>query len=255
MDSLVSFLKKLLQDLDSLPEDDMKLALLRDRLGELDPTEISKLLDLAYRNGKYKVDIKKFLALIVRPGFLEEALGSELFKKTYMSAMELNLEKVSRLFTSLPASKNGLSGYSKEEELKMEYTTLGERRALAKSNVKDSLERLMSDPDPIVVAHLLTNPRIVEVDVVRLIAKRPNSGKILELIASHSKWSKRYAIRKSLVLNPYTPTRVSTGLIEFMMTQDIRLVLESKSLHRQLKVAGMDILKDRNESVTVDVDD
>lgn len=252
MDTLVTFLKKLLKDSHSLPEDSMRLALIGERLSLLQPDEIAKLLDLAYRNGKYSVDIKKFLALIVRPGELEKALGSEFFKKTYMSAMELKLERVSRLFTSLPASKSDVAGYSKEEELKMEYVSLGERRSLAKSSTKDTLDRLISDPDPLVVSHLLKNPRIVENDVVRIIAKRPNSGRILELIASDSKWSKRYGVRKSLVLNPYTPTRVSTGLMEFLMTQDLKLVIESKSLHRQLKVAAIDVLEDRGEEFEVD---
>ncbi len=249
MDTLPQFLQKLLKDFLSLPEDDMKLALISDRLSSLEPDEVAKLLDLAYRNSKYKIEVKKFLALIVRPGFLENALGSGKFKKTYMYAMELKLEKVSRLFTDLPASKGGGAGYENEVDLKMEYTTLGQRRSLAKSSVKDTLDRLISDPDPIVVSHLLTNPKIIERDIVRLVARRPNSGRILELIASHSKWSKRYAVRKSLVLNPYTPTGISIGLVDFMMTPDVKLVMESKTLHRQVKVAAMDVLKDRKEEV------
>jgi len=249
MESLGEYLKHFLKEVLSLPEDKMRLAMVGEKLKNLQPDEIARLLDMAYRNSEYSVDIKRFLAVIVRPGVLEEALGKELFKKTYINSMELGLEKVSRLFTNLPASKIGPAGYDKEEEAKMEYLTLGERRALAKTSVKDNLDRLASDPDPIVITYLLNNPKTVERDVVRIISKRPNSGKILELIAKHEKWSRRYSVKKSLVLNPYTPTRVSTALMEFMMTQDIKYVMENKSLHVQLKAAARDVLMGRGEDI------
>jgi hypothetical protein len=99
-------------------------------------------------------------------------------------------------------------GYDKEEEARMELLTLGERRSRSKSNVKDSIDRLLSDPDPIVITNILNNPRVTEREVLKVASKRPNSPGILKLVATHRVWSKRYAVKKAVASNPYSSPRV-----------------------------------------------
>lgn len=127
----------------------------------------------------------------------------------------------------------------------MELISLGERRALSKRPVKEVIDRLLSDPDLMVIGNILNNPRTTEKEVLKVASKRPNSPAILKLVAGHRKWSKRYDVMKAIALNPYTPPRVSVALLEGLMTQDLRAIADDKTLHPQVKEAAKDIVKER----------
>ncbi len=130
----------------------------------------------------------------------------------------------------------------------MESITLGERRSLSKRGVKESIDRLLSDPDPVVIGNILNNPRTTEREAVKIASKRPGSTEILKLLASHAKWSKRYAVRKALALNPYSPPRIVIALLEFLMAQDLRLVATDGSLHEQVRRGAEELLNESKEN-------
>ncbi len=247
MEALEKTLKKLLSGIITLPEKKMQLLLLEKRLATLKPSDVAHLLDMLYQHKGNAKAVRKLKDLLIDPQALESALGTEKFRLTYIASIELELEKVSRLFTDLPPHKLGLAGYNKEEEIKMEHTTLGQRRSLAKSSVKDTLDRLLSDPDVMVVDNLLNNPRMTEQEVLKIASKRPNSPNILKRLAMHRKWSKRYQVIKAIIRNPYTPPRISTGLLEFLMYQDITQIAKDNTLHPQVRMGAQDIIDEKSK--------
>jgi hypothetical protein len=249
MDRIKPFAKKLLKDLSSLPEDKMKLKVLGNRVKELEPADIARFIAFVYTPASDVTEARKIQALLVNPEEIRGIIGEEKYRLTYHAAIEMGLEKVCRLFTDLPPHKSGPFGYDKEEEAKMEFISLGHRRALAKGNVKDTLDRLLSDPDTMVIKNLLNNPRITETDVLKIASKRPNSPEILKILSTHRKWSKRYKVIKAIVLNPYAPPRISMGLLEFLLTQELESVAADKTIHPQVRLGARDLLEERKETL------
>ncbi|OGP23301.1 MAG: hypothetical protein A2X99_07075 [Deltaproteobacteria bacterium GWB2_55_19] len=246
MIDIEEFVHKLLSDLSALPEERMRLDLLGRRLSHLSPEDSARAIDLIYKMGPPAVHAKKAASLLVDPEGLKTALGPERYRLIYLAAIGLGLGKVSRLFTDLPPLKKGLSGYETEEEAPMELLSLGERRALSKKQAKDVIDRLLSDPDPMVIGNILNNPRTTEKEVLKVASKRPNSPAILKLVVAHGKWSKRYDVKKAVALNPYTPPRVTVALLESLMTQDLRAIAEDQTIHPQAREAAKDIVKERD---------
>ncbi|MBI5286327.1 MAG: hypothetical protein HY878_01890 [Deltaproteobacteria bacterium] len=246
MVNLDPFIKRLTRDISSLPEARMKASLLGQRLSLLSPGEAACALDSLYNEAS--AHLPEFMItkmVLVDSAVVMEALGEEKKRLIYLASLEMGLKRVSRLLTDLPPYKRGIGGYDKEEEGQMEFITLGERRAMARGWIKDRLDRLLSDPDPTVVSHLLNNPRITEKEVAKIASKRPNSQEILRLLATHRRWGSRYNVKKALVQNPYTPPRVSLGLLEFLFSQDLREIAEDGSLHPQVRVAAREALDKR----------
>ena len=241
MQNIERYAAKFLKDIASLPEEAMRVVLLKKRLKELSPKSISRLLAILLRDGS------EIHSLLMEADVLSEALGPEGFHKTYQSALNLDLTTVSPLFTSLPPKKGGLyHGYEKEEEIMMEHLTLGERRALSKGLNKNMLSRLLSDPDPVVIKNLLDNPKTTERDAVKVASKRPNSSKILDTLALHIRWSRNYTVRKAIILNPYTMPRVSVLLMGSILTSDLKTVASDKTLHMQVSTYARDLLQERS---------
>ena len=245
MEQIEALATKFLLDLKALPEEGMGLALLGRRLSSLEPRAIAEFLDVIYKKTLPDKGARKVLALLIDPADLKGILGAEKCRQVYMASIELELDKVSRLFTDLPPHKAGRSGYDKEEEARMESTTLGERRALSKLNIKDTIDRLLSDPDPMVITNILNNPRVTEREIIKIVSKRPNSSNILKLVATHRVWSKRYAVKLAIASNPYSLPRVSITLLELLLTQDLKVIAGDGNIHPQVRLSAGEIIRHR----------
>lgn len=244
MKDLDKYVEKALADISVLPEEKMRLTALGLRLRSLGPEGAARFIDAVYKR-QSAAPAARVLTLLVNPEGLRLELGGEGYRAVYLAAIELGLTRVSRLFTDLPPHREGPAGYDKEEEAKMEMLTLGERRSLSKGLKKDTLDRLLADPDPMVVANLLNNPRVTEKEVVKAAARRPNSPEILKLIAGHRVWSKRQGVRRAVAMNPYTPPRISVALLELMLVQDIARVAEDKALHPQVRAHARELMEEK----------
>lgn len=247
MPDIEALAAKLLNDISALTEERMRLALLCKTLAALAPEDSARLLDAVYNR-----DIEDKTASIVRSLMVDDdavhrQIGDAAYNSIYLAALRLGLTRISRLFTGYEPHKTGVSGYDEEEFIKMEHLSLGERRALSKSQLKKNIDMLLSDPDPIVIGNLLNNPRITEREVLKIASKRPNSTRILKLIALHPKWSKRYEVAKAVALNPYTLPRISIALIEKMLTQDLSAISDDGTIHPEVRETAKDLLLDRKK--------
>jgi len=246
MIELDAYLNKVLNDLRALPEEKMRLALLAKRLAPLTPEEAAAFFNILYNKDAGDSAARKARAMLVNPDGLHNAIGVETCKRIYMASIRLGLRKISRLFTDLPPHKKGLSGYEEEEEAPMEHVPLGTRRTLSKTSAQHVLDRLLSDPDPIVISNILDNPKITEREVLKIVSKRPNSVRIIKLVSSHKKWSRRYAVMSAIARNPYTPPRISIALLELMLMQDLQEIAEDRTVHPQVMMSAKDLMEERN---------
>ena len=245
LEEIDNLLETTLKDLCALPEQRMRLHLLGRRLSGIDPDDIAVFFNQLYKKNSQLKPVRQFKDILVNHDGITQTLGEESCKRIYMSSIKLGLDRISRLFTDLPPKKKGFSGYDNEEDGPMELITLGQRRSMAKSTEKNTLDRLLNDPDPLVISYVLDNPRIIEKDILKIASKRPNSPRILKLIAGHRKWSKRYAVIKAIVLNPYTQPRISVALLDMLLTQDLADIARDKTVHPQVKLSAKDIVEFR----------
>lgn len=246
MADIKALAEKLLADITALPEHGMRLALLCKALSERPPEEAALLLDAIFKRPVEDRPATIVRSLMVDDDAVHSLLGDAAYNSIYLAALRLNLTRISRLFTDFEPHKEGISGYE-EEFIKMEHLTLGERRSLSKSSLKNHIDMLLSDPDPVVIGNLLNNPRITEREVLKIASKRPSSGRVLKLVAVHPKWSKRYEVAKAVSLNPYTPPRISIALIEKMLTQDLSAISEDNTIHPEVRETARELLSERGK--------
>ena len=113
--------------------------------------------------------------------------------------------------------------------------TLGERRALARKPSVQSIERLLLDPDPMVLKHLLQNPRLTESLVLKVTSARPQKSQILLMVFEHNVWGHRREVQRSLCLNPYSPLSIRCALCSTLSKQELEELLREDKLARPLK--------------------
>lgn len=149
-------------------------------------------------------------------------LAYEARKRLYEAAVSRALPEVARLFLAVspaqPLPPQLVKQLGPERALKPSgrALTLGERKALARTNDRQDLLLLLRDPHPAVVAILLDNPHVTEQDVLKIASLRPAAPASLARVAAHPRWSVRHAVKRAIVLNPATPLadaiRIATTL-------------------------------------------
>jgi hypothetical protein len=112
---------------------------------------------------------------------------------------------------------------------------LGRRRSLARGEDRRLLERLARDLDPIVIRHLLDNPRLVESDVVHMAAQRPALPSSLEEIFRSRRWSSRQRVRVAVARNPHCPPAIAARLVSALPLPELREMRSDPHLQRETR--------------------
>ena len=110
--------------------------------------------------------------------------------------------------------------------------TLGERRALASGSNRRYLERLLSDPNPMVIAKLLSNPALGVQEAVQLASKRPTTPALLATLIDTPRWLVHGEVREALVRNPFIQTGYALKLVPTLKVDVLRQVARSGELHQ-----------------------
>lgn len=243
-ENVIAWTQRLVSDLLVTERKKIRTISLAERLTRLQPQTIVQVIDEICRKAEERAPgYQEALFALLDIPVITGLLGYPKMSDVYLSSKEMGCERVTRLLSNPPPQKKRYSEYDFVEGQELDHITLGEKRSLAKGSQKNTLDRLIYDPDPHVIRNLLNNPRITERDVLKIASKRPVSEEILTEIFNNKKWSERYSIKRALVKNPYTATRLALGLVNFMFVQDLKEISRDGTLHQIIRRAAEDILK------------
>lgn len=158
------------------------------------------------------------------------AIPYELHRDVYASARRSDDTDVMGILRSLPVREE-LEVAQLPHELS--EIPLGRRRSLALGDDSQQLELLARDLDPVVIRHLLRNPRTRESDVIHIAARRPVAPSTLEEIFRNERWSQRPRVRVALARNPYCPTAIAMRLIAALPLPELREMRSDPGLHEE----------------------
>ena len=236
--------EKLVSNLVTTKEKKIRSTILAERLSRLNAQAIVMVIDEICRKAEEKAPrYQEALFSLIDIPAITRIFGYPKMSEVYLSSEEMGYERVTRLLVNHPPKKMRYGKYEFVEGQVLDHITLGMKRSLAKGISKDTLDRLVYDPDPHVIKNLLNNQRITERDVLKITSKRPTTGEVLTEVFNNKKWSERYSIKRSLVKNPYTPTGLSLGLVHFMLTQDLKEISRDGTIHPVIRKAAEEILK------------
>jgi hypothetical protein len=226
--------EKLVSALCVVPERSMRTNLLTEKLCALEPDQAAHLLQAiivaaATMRGNYSLALES-----LDVGLLTARMGNGFMSDVYVCAKNEGFEELVRLLLRPGSSRVfDTTGENSADEIPS-----GVRVSMAKRGNRDELARMFSDTNPQVIRTLLKNPALTESDVLKLASRRPAAADVQREVFHSRKWSRRYAVKKALILNPYTPADIGMKIVHVLMVQDLRLVAESGDLHEWLREAA-----------------
>jgi hypothetical protein len=154
----------------------------------------------------------------------------ELHRTVYESARRSDDADVMGILRSLPVQEELEVALLPHE---LSEIPLGRRRSLALGDDFQLLELLARDLDPVVIRHLLRNPRTRESEVIRIAARRPIAPSTLEEIFRSERWSPQPRVRAALARNPYCPTAIAMRLIATLPLPELREMRGDPGMHEE----------------------
>jgi len=241
-------LERLFQRADRILDRQQRTYALGKKLRRLSPELILEIFHLTCQGARLKrplyQDGMRTLSDLRR---LSQYLGLEKLSEVYTLARRGDYQDVVRMMGRFPPQRSAGEGNDEEplEDAVLKEVTLGERKSLARTRDRDLISRLCHDQNPAVIENLLQNPRLTLKEVIRIASKRPTNAQVLWVVYRNLRWINYYAVKKTLVNNPYAPTQVSLSLIHFLLEQDLEDVAESDLLHPRLRESAEAILGER----------
>lgn len=173
----------------------------------------------------------------------------ERFEALFRGAHEAGREAVLYLLRDPPAHRSlGENGRLPEARLPFDRdVTLGERRRLAAGRDRHLLDRLLLDPDPLVIERLLENPTLQTRDVLTIATRRPTIAPLILAVLRHPRWFLQQQVREAIVRNPYSPTGAALRLLPTMGVITLRKLRYSGDLHPMIQEASALYVKLREE--------
>jgi len=121
--------------------------------------------------------------------------------------------------------------------------SLGERRALARRARGDLQKKLVCDPDPQVVTHLLANPSTTEATALAISSRRPTISAPLEAVLASKRFGVRYRVRLALCKNPYLRRDLAVALLFCLERGDLEEIGRDQSLSVAQRAAAAVLLQ------------
>jgi hypothetical protein len=191
--------------------------------------------------------LRETVLLVLAQGGATRPLPYALLETLYATATERGDELLMRLLRT-PTSQESMANPAAALPREVGEIPLGVRRSLAKAAEKPMLEKLLLDPDLLVIRHLLENPRITEADVIRIASRRPIPASTLGEIARSPRWSSRSRVRVALARNPYCPTDVALRILGSLPLRELRELRSDGTVHDEIRRHAAEELARRDPS-------
>ncbi len=201
---------------------------------------IMHVISKAYKKeGKYL----EISSMFTSKALLKEALG----EKGMHDLMRAAAVKGYKEFSVFMLENRSVSAKKEVDEPlpdpKIEGMPIGLRKTLSKSHNRDVIEKLLYDQEPSVINVLLSNPRITETDIIKIVSRRPNSESILRTVYNSHRWKYRYRVQCSLAMNPYTPADITLSVLPGLFNVDLLRIINDSRLSDVVRLQAKIILK------------
>jgi hypothetical protein len=122
--------------------------------------------------------------------------------------------------------------------VRIEELSLGERIALARRASRGLLGCLIDAGDAPVLRALLGNPRMVELEAVRIAATPKGGPDLFRYLAEHPTWGVRPSVRMALLRNPRTPVAVALRLVDRLQRRDLHRLTKDVKVPKIVRVSA-----------------
>lgn len=105
-----------------------------------------------------------------------------------------------------------------------------DRMKLARKGDREARSILIRDPNKMVAAAVINNPRITDQEAENIATMRTVSDEVLRLMATNRNWARSYSIIHNLARNPRTPIPTTINILPRIRTKDLQNLSQNRNI-------------------------
>ncbi|HKA19304.1 MAG TPA: hypothetical protein VKN18_13525 [Blastocatellia bacterium] len=137
---------------------------------------------------------------------------------------------VERLVTEIGAEEGFIEADRIPVFQRVALMSIKDRVMLAIKGTREARMVLIRDPNRIVAAAVLRNPRLTETEVESIASVKTAPEDVLRQIGQNRAWTRSYNVIHNLVRNPRTPIATSLAFLGRIQTRDLRSLSTNKNI-------------------------
>ncbi len=186
-----------------------------------------------FENSDIDIDDALFLASMIEVPDSETDdswLGLEYIEEIYEESPEQRQAAVDKILGEM-RFEDGEIGSERVSVLnRVMKMGMKDRVKLAMKGDREARNILIRDPNRIVAAAVVQNPRITEQEMEKIASMRSIPEDILRQIANDRQWSRSYAIVHNLARNPRTPIANILNILSRLQLRDLNALSKNKNV-------------------------
>ena len=119
---------------------------------------------------------------------------------------------------------------------------------LARLGGRDARSLLVRDRNKVVASAVVMSPKITESEIVAIAQSRNVAEEILRRICNNRDWTRRYAVKQALTLNPKTPQTTAVEFLNHLHERDLRSITRSRDVPSAISAHARRVLQ-RKEKI------
>jgi hypothetical protein len=125
--------------------------------------------------------------------------------------------------------------------------SIGEKIKLAVIGNGEARMILVQDPRRVVACAVLQNPRLNDMDVIRISQSKTVMEDVLRGIAGNRKWTRVYQVKVALVNNAKTPPSLSLHFISHLRDRELKLLANNKNIPGVVSSTARRVIKQKQD--------
>lgn len=186
-----------------------------------------------FANSGLNVDDAMFLASMIEVPDSETDdswLGLEYIEEIYEESPEQRQAVVDKILGDLRLEDGEIGSERVSVLNRIMQMGMKDRVKLAMKGDREARNILIRDPNRIVAAAVVQNPRITEQEMEKISSMRSIPEDILRMIANDRQWSRSYAIVHNLARNPRTPIANIMNILSRLQLRDLAALAKNKNV-------------------------
>lgn len=195
-------------------------------------------LAAAIEAGALSVDDAMFLAEHIEAfeaDIDDSWLSLDLIEEIYEESPEEREAIVSKIIGEMNFEGDSPSGERVSMINRILRMNMKHRMKLAMKGDREARTILIRDPNRVVAAAVIQNPKITDQEVEKIAAMRTVPEEVLRLIAINRTWSRSYTIMHKLAQNPRTPLANAMTILTRMQTKDLIAMSKNRNISEAIR--------------------
>jgi hypothetical protein len=172
-------------------------------------------------------------------------LSLEFIEEIYEETEEQRQAALNKILGELQAEGDELASDRVSMINRIMKMGVKDRVKLGMKGDREARNILIRDPNRLVSAAVINNPRITEQEVEMIAAMRSLPEDILRLLAANRQWSRSYRISHSLARNPRTPLANVVTIMSRLQLRDLKTLSKDRNVSDNVRRQALRLVNAR----------